>query len=580
MLKLLFCIFLISIVFGQNINISDCASLGNIITNNLTVYYSLTNNIDCTGYNNIYTFGNTTIYFQGTFDGQGFSIINYTLVGNTSYLGLFGNGKSARVMNLTFLNVNITSTTSNDYVGALFGFCGSCIVRDILMNTTSPTISNIINVNMDFAGALIGYFTGNLLSNIFVQNSIVNAPSHTAIGGIIGQIIGGNLTNCHNLGFPSNQSIIIVNGGFRVGGLSGTNYGAGTTNCGVRNGVVFNSGTHTGGLFGSAQESSISNCYVKSSVSVQGGTSVGGFIGYFFCLYGGPCVVNNTYSRANVSGSTLGGLIGQVNTDPNNFLAFQNSYSSNIFNGTNIGSSLGQVSIADGNCTISNVYYDNSTSSYPASANNFGNCSDGTLPVGLNCIDLYSSVLTFDQTIWAGNNLLTEYPFSYGVCVCPSTSPSTLTPSTIPPSTLVPSTTEPSTLTPSTLIPSTGEPSTTPSTLFPTTISPSTFTCLYKVPNCQNCAKSGIEVDASQFNISCILKDNVWGYIFQPLFFQCYHHYFSTHNFESNNSNYWGKFNCNKNSYIEWIIDFSLWKFRPNIKFIYYFCCFRFYKKW
>eukprot|EP01091_Cochliopodium_minus_P009006 TRINITY_DN2137_c0_g1_i3.p1 TRINITY_DN2137_c0_g1~~TRINITY_DN2137_c0_g1_i3.p1 ORF type:complete len:416 (-),score=101.17 TRINITY_DN2137_c0_g1_i3:57-1130(-) len=242
----------------------------------------------------------------------------------------------------------------------------------------------------------------------------------------------------------------------------------------------------------------------------------------------------------------MGGLIGFIH--PYSLVLIENSYSSSNMSSSCVsecGVSIGVV--FENKCSFSKVYYNDDLNG-GLSVFGSGNCSDSTQPIPFNCPSLYDTIIAnFDHEIWIGDNLNIENPITYGFCNCSngcgipsSLPPTTLTPSTTTPSTLIPSTTTPSTLIPSTMTPSTLTPSTTtPSTTTPSTITPtlsplpstnvpstimSTTTettqpndCLYKVLNCEKCGGTGIIVDSSLFNISCLFNLNEWGYNFSPL---------------------------------------------------------------
>eukprot|EP01091_Cochliopodium_minus_P012268 TRINITY_DN3685_c0_g2_i4.p1 TRINITY_DN3685_c0_g2~~TRINITY_DN3685_c0_g2_i4.p1 ORF type:complete len:574 (+),score=115.42 TRINITY_DN3685_c0_g2_i4:459-2180(+) len=389
---------------------------------------------------------------------------------------------------------------------------------------------------MDYTGSIAGTCDNCIISNIIVQNTFVNAPSRLIIGGLFGRINGGTVTNCHNIGFPSNQSMTIVNGGARVGGFAGDIINAIKIGSGVSNGMVLNNGNCAGGLAGLAQDSNFTSCYTKSSVSIQSAGISGGLFGDYNCASPNN-MINNTYSRAKVLGNNVGGLVGHMDVGAGSSIAFLNTYSSNTLLGSSVGASFGRIALQNGgNCTFNKVYFDNFTDIYVPIGSGNTSCSDGTVPFGLACGDLYSQILAFDQTnVWNGDNLLSEFPVSYGFCncsnACPTAAPSTMIPSTLVPSTTIPSTSTPSTTSPSSLIPSTLIPSTlVPSTTIPSTSTPSTTppstsvpsnppNCLYNVPNCQNCGLgSGFIVDTTQFNVSCVLSNSNWIYSFSDKF--------------------------------------------------------------
>ena len=63
-------------------------------------------------------------FLKGTLDGNGFSIMGLSISNNSIYVGLIAFGYSATIKNITFLDINITS--SNYYVSGIFGYCQNC----------------------------------------------------------------------------------------------------------------------------------------------------------------------------------------------------------------------------------------------------------------------------------------------------------------------------------------------------------------------------------------------------------------------------------------------------------------------
>ena len=263
----------------------------------------------------------------------------------------------------------------------------------------------------------------------------------------------------------------------------------------------------------------------------------------------------NSYTRSNLTSNGpngQAGFIGSIIVTGTGTLRFNisNTFSSNYLLG-DISIAFGSVGVTGGSLqlTTSDFFYNNQ--SLPEQA--FENTTYSSLVQGLTCPDLYNSLQNFDQLIWGGNSLRSEYNFSSLPSLCDSYSfPSTLIPSTPVPSTDIPSTQTPSTDIPSTEIPSTQISSTqipstevpstqisstqitstnslstqisstfilstfqnTPSTLLPTS-STTQSNCVYQVPNCQNCDQSINKLEIFNLNVSCVLIGNSWSWVFQ-----------------------------------------------------------------
>jgi len=96
------------------------------------VYFELTNNIDLASESNWRPIGSeSTSYFSGNFDGNGYTISNMTITIISQYVGLFGYiGNSATITNFQMENVDIYGLVSSTfYVGSVLGHCQSGTVE-------------------------------------------------------------------------------------------------------------------------------------------------------------------------------------------------------------------------------------------------------------------------------------------------------------------------------------------------------------------------------------------------------------------------------------------------------------------
>ncbi len=178
--------------------------------------------------------------FTGTFDGNGYTIRNITIINQyNSYVGFF-----SRVGNLTDSRGGISK----------FG-----LITDL----------GIIDVNIvgfDYVGGLVGENEGKIV-NCYAKRVTIGSCSYG--GGLIGRNNGGVITNCYSSGEVNCTES-------NVGGLAGGNLGT-INNCYAS--VSVTGSSNTGGLVGINQHvAAIVNCYSNGVVS--GSTGVGGFVGY------------------------------------------------------------------------------------------------------------------------------------------------------------------------------------------------------------------------------------------------------------------------------------------------------------
>lgn len=136
--------------------------------------------------------------FKGIFDGNGYKISNFAIIGGTNdYLGLFGRVNDGRISNLGIENFTISGYR---YTGGLSG------------QNSSGKITNCYSTGdvngTAYVGGLIGQ-NGDSVANCY-STSTVSGTSN--VGGLIGQN-GNSITNCYSTGAVSGIS--------NVGGLIG-----------------------------------------------------------------------------------------------------------------------------------------------------------------------------------------------------------------------------------------------------------------------------------------------------------------------------------------------------------------------
>ena len=171
-------------------------------------------------------------------------------------------------------------------------------------------ISNLtINANSSNYQGLFGYVTGTV-QNVGVENA--NISGADSVGGVAGQVIGGNITNSYVTGR--------VKGINTVGGVAGSvGGGSSITNC-YATGTVTGSRQYVGGVAGSINETSITNCYATGAVS--GNSGIGGVAG----RVGGYSSITNCYATGEVTGGNdVGGVAGEVVGDIANCAALNPS---------------------------------------------------------------------------------------------------------------------------------------------------------------------------------------------------------------------------------------------------------------
>lgn len=215
-----------------------------VAAGNLTINAKMMNDIDFGGVENLHNpIGPSTAQkFNGTFDGQGYRIMNLIInrpdAENQGFFGFLRGNNAPTVVKNLIIDKSCSFTAKNK-VGAVTGSCQN--------NGTSITLENIVNeanvtaVGGTDAGALIGGQEGN--SPLWTIRNCVNLGTITAAtnadgNGYAGAIAGWMGNNSSNLieNFINLGTIVNFNGTNNIGRLSGTVKGlvdlSGTENIG------------------------------------------------------------------------------------------------------------------------------------------------------------------------------------------------------------------------------------------------------------------------------------------------------------------------------------------------------------
>ncbi len=299
-------------------SVADLKSMGT------TGYYKLANDIDLSGETHWQPIGNYDFGtdFNGTFDGNGYTIRNLT-VNNPGYDGgLFGSiAPGGVVKNLNLENVNVTGIFANsDYgYGAVAGWNSGRIEH---VNVKVKKIESYANV-----GGIAGWGDGTIAYAAvepFDDSSFLRTTAGPTNGGSIGGIIGRN----QGIIEYARSAIRVTTTSSGAGGIAGHNdpgYGA-VIRYSYNTGDIFAYNT-AGGLVGNGGnvENSYSTGNVTGSVALAIDNSVGGIFGYFngrnsFNLYSTGSV---TISSGGAAG---GGFLGISNPGVGNTAILSRSF--------------------------------------------------------------------------------------------------------------------------------------------------------------------------------------------------------------------------------------------------------------
>lgn len=259
------------------------------------------------------------ISFGGTFDGNGYTIsgINISSSSNTA-VGFFSTLSGATIKNTIFEgDITLSASFTAHQVGGIAG---------ISSNSTIEGCWNKMDIH------------------------VYGADKNDCCGGIVGNISGGEISNCISSGSISMHGDCYIGG---IAGVAGSNY-FDINNCLTTGSLGYGGAKAVGGIMGYAEIDStsegayIENC-ISDYISIVGGTKTGGIVGGFgeetgiFGIGNDPtghltgCINNSWINGLNES--KTGEIGGEVDTTVSNCfytstgsIAFGNSHRSVITN--------------------------------------------------------------------------------------------------------------------------------------------------------------------------------------------------------------------------------------------------------
>ena len=361
--------------------------------------------------------------FSGIFNGNNYTISNLMIKRQESaYIGLFAMiNNSARIESV---NLNKVDIVGRKLVGALVGKNVGGTIRNIQLDGNSSTTSIVVGMESQVGGLVGMNAEGSVIDNVDLDR--VSIKGDNQVGGLAGMNAEGSVDNVDldrisieggsqvgglvgmskkstirniNVRGDSSTTSTIVGTRDQVGGLVGMNAGGSMIDnvdlykvsikgrnqvgglAGKNQGIIINSrvsgdsdaitnrvkgeGDIIGGLVGVNQKGRIINSHAVANV--QGKKIIGVTIGY----YVGGLVGRNTGQIINsyadgsvVANENVGGLIGSHLIGKRATGKVINSYATSSVSGTSFVGGL----VGHGNGTITNSYWDETTSGIETSA--------------------------------------------------------------------------------------------------------------------------------------------------------------------------------------------------------------------
>lgn len=204
--------------------------------------------------------------FKGTYDGNNKTISNLIVnAPNSSYQGLFGYTREAKIKNVTLANCNITG---KQYTGGIVGcaLSSTAIENCHVSGNICATASNASD-----HGGIVGSATATSITNCTVTGTISTSVSNDNYGGIVGAAnYDVVITSCENAANISGD-------GQNHGGIVGRDYNSSNKFKYCLNTGVVNGNQYVGAIAGqNSSPRDFDHCYYSNQSTIKAfGTSSG-----------------------------------------------------------------------------------------------------------------------------------------------------------------------------------------------------------------------------------------------------------------------------------------------------------------
>lgn len=316
--------------------------------------------------------GDDSDTFNGTYDGDGFTIEALTVNGTTK-TGLFANANGATLMSITLVDPTVTS--SGGYVGALAGYVD---------DTTSISDVHVINGG---AGATVfsaGNWYGGLIGSASGGSVITNSSSAARVAGGFSAVAGGLIGIAENVSITDSFATGDASSFGAAGSLVGSAVAPVNITRSFSAGNATDSVSGAGGLIGVAATDDTHTITIDQSFATGDSISVNGPAGGLVGLteQSGPTggqqlIITDSYSTGSATGRwAAGGIVGQADAIAGQSLTVTRTYSAGTVDAADVtaddsaGGLLGVEGLG-GAAVITNSFW-NPTDAGPAATAVFG----------------------------------------------------------------------------------------------------------------------------------------------------------------------------------------------------------------
>ena len=302
---------------------------------------------------------NLTAVFKPDYSVVYTSLVDTIVITEQSEFNDLMNTHAAQNFNAKEIKLYCNVSTSTGFTNTTDGFQGTF---DGQNHRVTESISEASGL---YAGLFYVLGSGATVQNLTTAGSVtLNTTGGYDVGGIVGNVSGGNIQNCVNM-----ATVLNNNESATSGGIAGSLTSGSITKC-ANKGNISSSYYLTGGITGTAETgTSISECYNTANITVDAGTigasqpHVGGIVGYNYstslqhCYNTGHITVTTTATSA-----FAGGICGN-NGAPGSSYQLSYCYSSGNQTVSAGVAFTGHIVGSQDNTSFSYVYCNNSAGS-------------------------------------------------------------------------------------------------------------------------------------------------------------------------------------------------------------------------